>query len=173
MRIFFSKVQFLFVLFGMLLLSVACNPETDYPAIPYIDYRSCSVSPEEDVLHISFYFQDGDGNIGFLGTGDTFAPYVGEYRHNLHLMVLDQDSSGVFFPFMITSQDTAFYNYRINYIEPESRNHSLKGTMEIAFSDLPVIKQKSKYGIIRFQLYLYDRDLQKSNIILTPPFSIN
>tara|TARA_Y100001972_G_scaffold129147_2_gene194539 strand:- start:6122 stop:6862 length:741 start_codon:yes stop_codon:yes gene_type:complete len=67
---------------------LSCYRETDISDIPYIEFRSLEFVPGSsfDSLVLSFYFEDGDGNVG-LFSRETFPPF-----HPFDYVVDDDDS---------------------------------------------------------------------------------
>ncbi len=172
-----TKILFLFVIFAISFF-YACDREDDYSKIPYISliepdgmYKLDSASE----FTLKFYFQDGDGNLGFY-PGDTFAPYVGEYRNNLHILVYDKDSAGNYNKMTVPQLqlDSVAFNYNINneYLIPVSKNGSIKGEMQVLLSEIQNCRTYSKTGYVKFRIYMYDRDLNKSNVIFTDEIKV-
>jgi len=70
--------------------------------------------------------------------------------------------------------ENVVYSYIIPDLSADLyRKASIKGMLDIqisgGFAFIPLL---SKQGTIRFEIYMYDRDLIQSNIITTPDISI-
>ena len=96
---------------------------------------------------------DGDGNFG-LETIDTASPYIDEFQQNFHSV-----------PFYIENNETLQLPYDINYRIPRLRNEGnnkfIKAKVTI---DIMLAKASFPYDSVLFTYYVYDRDLQKSNV---------
>jgi hypothetical protein len=49
---------------------------------------------------------------------------------------------------------------------------SVRGQLNLRVNVNPGMRSNSKQGIVRFEMYMYDRDLIQSNIVVTPDISI-
>jgi hypothetical protein len=71
--------------------------------------------------------------------------------------------NGVYFPVDTPEIGTPFY-FRTKYIEPIGQNKTLKCTIYINLDfDIP-----SSWDTVKFDFFMYDRALNKSNIESTP-----
>lgn len=155
----------------------SCVKPKEFPDEPYIEFRRNIIGAQVGVggdtmptLSVEFYFQDGDGDIGRRDEEEK-EPYVGEYFHNLHFSLLEvlpdssrvqvyqQDSTGAFFP--IT------YNYHLHYIEPVNGNKALRGSITWQVDDFPSTAFFMRGKTVCYSFYLYDRALNKSNVVCT------
>ncbi|MFH1120569.1 MAG: hypothetical protein V1775_12165 [Bacteroidota bacterium] len=165
----------LFILLPFVLFS--CKKYEDYPPEPTIQFMDFILLPDDQgidqrgVLRLSF--ADGDGNIG-LYDYDTLPPY----DYNLFVKYFERQN-GVFREiFLITSDiindttivyDTANFNGRIPILTPAGKNKAISGEIE---DTLFVNNPLSAFDTIMFEAYILDRELNKSNIIQTPPIII-
>lgn len=159
-RIFFGCVAFC--------IFFACVKESEFPVEPYIEYRSQSISEDRSHLFFTFYFQDGDGDIG-LFPKDTVFPFVGEHYYNIYFIPFEK-KEGVYDTLRsIRPPYTArVYPYRIKYIEAVNSNGVLKGDIQWDMQDFGRLGQEFPGRTIRFEMYIYDRALHKSNTIYSP-----
>jgi hypothetical protein len=104
---------------------------------------------------LKFSFIDGDGDIG-LKSSDTSAAY----KYDLFINYYEKQK-GVF---KLMELPDITFNSRIPYIESNSEDGSVKGEVEI---EIFINNPYSKYDTIRFDAYILDRALNKSNIITT------
>jgi hypothetical protein len=109
---------------------------------------------------ISFYYQDGDGDIG-LSEGDTFPPFdtASPYYYNLVITYYEKQN-GTFVPVDLSPPFSA----RIPVLTPNDPGKPIKG-----FIDETLILYPPPNDTIKFELFIYDRALHKSNTISTPP----
>jgi hypothetical protein len=168
MNVFTLKRVFAVIMLATIL--TACLKRQDYPptpAIEYTDFKMYGQDSAELVLH----FTDGDGDIG-LDEDDTTGSFAPDqpYYYNFVATYFYKDTSGLFVPFdekpsSPDTLDTLRYRYRIPNITPEGQNKVLDGDMIIKF-------RYPYYGpghtAFKYEIYIYDRSLQKSNVIVSP-----
>ncbi len=154
-----------------------CVKPKEFPPEPYLEFRrnilGAQVGAGGDTtltLAVEFYFQDGAGDIGRKDEEEK-EPYVGEYFHNLHFRLMEvladstcrqvyqTDSTGARYP--IT------YDYHLHYIEPVNGNKSLRGTITWQVDDFASTAFFMKGKTVLYDFYLYDRALNKSNVVRT------
>jgi hypothetical protein len=109
---------------------------------------------------LAFSYQDGDGDIG-LNPGDTFSPYQrnGDYYYNLVINYFEKQN-GVFVPISLAIPFSA----RIPVLTPDDPDKPIKGFIEESLTLYP----PPPHDTIRFEAFIYDRALHKSNTITTP-----
>lgn len=165
------------ILFLSILIAGSCKKYEDFPSEPVIEYMDFTLLRDEMGIDqrgiLKFSYTDGDGNIGLHDT-DTMAPY----DYNLFIRYFEQQN-GVFKEiFLITPTypndttviyDTATFNGRIPILTPAGKNKAIRGEIE---DTLFVNNVLSLYDTIKFEAYIVDRDLNKSNTITTPPIII-
>ena len=151
-------------------LLVSCLKREEFPPNPLIEYSEF-VKYGTDSANFVFTFTDGDGDIG-LDEGDTtgsFAPGQ-PYYYNFVMTYYYKDASGNFVPYDANPatpgvMDTLMYRYRIPDITPEGQNKVLDGEMRIK---LLAPYYGLGHQVYKYDAYIYDRSLQKSNVIITP-----
>lgn len=145
-----------------------CIKEEQYPLEPIIEYKSfmtdTAVDGKDSLGFITISYTDGDGNIG-LFAWDTVEPR--KYNYYLKFMQLI-DGKLV----EVKPADTSItFNARIPLLTPAGKNKNIKGditmTMELYFAS-----QILQSNTIAFEIYIKDRDLNKSNTVITPNFEI-
>jgi len=168
------------VLFAGSLSFYSCVPDEEYPLEPQIEFLDF-VRYGNDSASFRITFTDGDGDIG-LAEEDTVYPYheSGDYYFNCLMPYEYKNSSGNFVPFMILNPDTNAFNdtiasndsiplvfpYRIPLVLLNGQVKALNGEIHI--------KMYAPYKIhpaYRYQCYIYDRALNKSNVITSPEFN--
>ena len=160
----------LIVLAGVLLiLLVACKPESCDTTVPIIKYESFIQFQDSSGL-LKITFEDCDGDMG-LKDEDSLPPFA----YNLFLDYFEmRDGQWVeLVPCDSPSQTTPpclpfpFY-YRIPYIEPEGQHKRLEGEIEVAIEPFYFNIFSVHSDSIKFEIALQDRALQKSNVVSTP-----
>lgn len=161
----------------VLLISISCKKYEEYPPEPVLEFtdflilRDTAGIDQRGILKMTY--TDGDGNIG-LNDSDTIAPY----DYNLFIKYFELQR-GVFKEiFLITPNyindstviyDTATFNGRIPILTPAGKNKAIRGEIE---DTLFINNPLSIYDTIKFEVYIVDRDLNKSNTISTPPIVV-
>ena len=157
--------QLLLLLMASGLILSACTKHEVYSVIPRIEYKSFDKIPNgtssDNKAYMTINFKDGDGDIG-LNAGDTFPPFNpgNPYYYNFIIDYYElQGDSFVKIDLPITN------NSRIPYIEPNLAELGIKGEIEI---ELYFNNIMSDADSIRYEMYIIDRALHKSNVIMTP-----
>ncbi|MBD5389675.1 hypothetical protein HDR64_00995 [bacterium] len=150
------------------LLSVflsGCVKPKECSEIPYLEYRSAEISgriaPTGDtvpVLDLTFYFQDGDGDIGTDGNETVlFFALQEKLNDSLYEQVYAVDDTGGRFAIE--------YQYMLRPIEAVTSNGAVYGTMTWRMEEFADIAREFDGHTIRFAIWLFDRKKQKSNVI--------
>ncbi|SRR5258705_3348306 len=150
-----------------MLVFAGCKKADEYPIEPVITFKSLSTIKDangydnEGVLEIEF--TDGDGDLG-LSPSDTISPFTGEYGNNVH---------AIFYRF-INGSWTPWSQFddlgRIQVITPEGNQKAIRGVIRKDHIGFPLNVTNLR---VRFDVYIYDRALHKSNIITTSEIIIN
>jgi hypothetical protein len=163
---------FLFAVIGFCLSS--CVKKANYSDIPYITYNSfspfCSGSTT-DSAYLRVNFQDGDGDIGY-DAQDASAPF------DFYVMELvNYNGTYVGYPYL-QLHDSLIFSYHIPYITPTGKDKSLNGIIQINLeSNLqnsipPTTIPGYNFHNVEFQVWIFDRAGNKSNVITTPPLTL-
>jgi len=150
-------------LIGLLLIS-SCVKQEEFSEIPAISLRqfvSIFDTGQYAVKGVlSFDFQDGDGDIG-LNPGDTFPPYnrASGYYYNLVIRYFEKQDS-VYVEVVLDPPFSA----RIPVLNPDYPGKAIKGFI----SDTLAMDPAPDFDTIRFEFFIYDRALNKSNVLTTP-----
>lgn len=174
----FSNI-ILFALIFVLFTVSACRKVQKFPDVPYIEYLSFEkiYNPDLELSDrgvLSFSFEDGDGDIG-LNSGDTFPPYnpSSEYHYNLIITYFEMQNGQLtevpitWYNPQTEQFDTLTLSARIPNLTPEGVNKSISGEI---YDTLFIYNFNSNYDTIKFDAYIIDRALNKSNTISTPLF---
>lgn len=148
-----------------LLLFTSCTKHDTYSVIPEIEYKSFDKIPTssgiDDKALLTISFTDGDGDIG-LNPEDTFPPYNASSPYYYNFIIDYYEQQGDSF----VKIDLPFTNNsRIPYVEADLVERGIKGeiTIEVFFNNI-----MSNADSIRYELYILDRSLHKSNSVTTP-----
>ncbi len=147
-----------------LFLLLACEKiAPEYPDEPVVDYQGFGLFIATDALgnknlvgKLSFKFTDGDGNIGLPDPQDTSEVSLPDtLRYNLFLHLYDLDGNEYV---QIPEEQGGILKYRIPVLDKNPTSGTLD--LDIAY---PVII----HDTIFYTFYIYDRDLNRSNIDTT------
>lgn len=173
----------------LVLVFYACKKETTpAPAPPIITFGSFTTSDAYTGV-FTFNFSDADGDIG-LNPSDTSGPYatntVGYYDFYMRYYCWSPHANKYityYFPFgsnLLT--DSAILTYRIPFVTNNTKNKGLNGQIIINFDgtgykppDQPITitptpPNSDSLHHFRFEFWIYDRALHKSNVVTTPGF---
>lgn len=159
-----NKVFFTLFIISIALIS-SCIKKDEYSPIPSIAFKDF-VKRGTDSADFIITFKDGDGNIG-LNQWDTtgnFAP-TSPYHYNLVMKYFYKKADGAFEQFVIPGGDTLVYNYRMPDITPNGQNKALAGEILVG---MIAPYYYPGHTTIRYDVHIYDRELNKSNVITTP-----
>jgi len=157
----FLILIFLGACFGII---SGCMKKQSFPETPAISYLGMELTYDQSnvlrqgILDISY--QDGDGNIG-LNDNDTFPPFQknGPYYYNYVIKCFEK-RNGVYEPL----NDSIPFSARIPVLSPDDPNKAISGFIMDTITFYPPIF----YDTIKFEAFIYDRSLNKSNVITTP-----
>jgi hypothetical protein len=165
----YIAILFLMVMGWMFITS--CNKGDEYPDEPLIEfmsfskvYNSTTGIYDRGVLKLSF--TDGDGNIG-LTDSDTIYPY----DYNLYITYFEVQNGDtvkvplVYWDNVLQRYDTLSHNARIPMLTPAGQEKAIKGEIE---DILDIYNFQSSFDTLLFEIYVVDRSLNKSNVIITP-----
>ncbi|MCQ2975197.1 MAG: hypothetical protein MJ211_10375 [Bacteroidales bacterium] len=153
----------------------ACEELESYGPMPEVEFVKVYLADTIDalknnVIHQKIYLNviDGDGNLG-LNKEDSSGNFSIDsiYYHNLFLTVNYKDSTGNYNLLKDLSENL---KYRIPYNKPVGQNKYLKAEIKV---DLDIPKSYIKYDTIQYEFYVYDRELNKSNICKSCDIPIN
>jgi hypothetical protein len=156
-------IKNLFIIIIVAIALNSCKKIVQLPAVPRIEFTSFAIFDTVDILgnhakggRLKFYFEDCDGDLGLDVPNDN-----------------QTDTTNLFFTLFRkkgTNMVPAASNdplkpssYRIPYMERLGRNKILKGTISITFLYLFY----SPADTIRYDFYIMDRALNKSNVAST------
>lgn len=143
---------------------IACNKLETYDDRPIITESSYSLLQNDagvdTSLVLKFTFTDGDGNVG-LSTNDTIAPYDANVMIDYYEKI-----DGVFTKIIIPgTTDTLNFNSRIKAFgsgNPTKAEVEVKVNISVVLADT-----------VKFDYYILDKDLNKSNTVTTGTIVLN
>lgn len=158
------------IFLGLVVLGFSsCEKPQDYSPIPEIEYISTVFTQNVDQniteATISFSFIDGDGDLG-LEQADTMGQFAPDQEFYYNLI----------FDFYEKKNDTLKLSPRKDYFrfqnisKSQTTNKVLKGDMEVTIN-FENSQSFSDTSIFRF--YIYDRALNKSNVVETHEIYLN
>ncbi len=153
-----------------LLILHSCIDRDEYPIVPYIEFSDFYVvidqSSGKETGVIVLSFTDGDGDIG-LAPKDTVYPYQlgGDYYYN-YIMYFYKKQGTEF-----VKIETPYY-IRIPVINPDEFPQNLDGEIYINI-DVDILRTAVPDGIFKFDAFIYDRALHKSNTIMSPVIQLD
>ena len=160
----YSKLQ-LFIVLTALAFLIACRKQENFPDVPSIAFKSFAKIPNGTLIdqkgNITFSFADGKGDIG-LSASDTLAPFNpgSPYYYNFFIHYFERQK-GIWTEVIPPLP----FNARIPIVNPSGKEMPLTGDIQM---EIYINNQASAYDTIRFDLYILDRGLNKSNTITTP-----
>lgn len=145
-----------------------CIKEVQYPVEPKIEFGGFAtlrdVNKKDSIGAITISYTDGDGNIGLYAI-DTVEPR----KYNFYLKFMQKVNNQLVEVKPVDSNVT--FNARIPVLTPEGRNKNIKGNITMSI-ELYFARDILLSDTIAFEVYIKDRDLNKSNVIETPLFII-
>lgn len=150
-----ERLPSILLLFFTLSLCSSCLKKEDISPIPLIAFKDFVANKDTANLYINF--TDGDGDIG-LTQNDTTPPN----NYNCFISYIEKQN-GVW-----VKRDLPIeFNYRIPMVNTSNKKKSIKGEIKIAIKPY-YYDPFSLFDTIKYELYIMDRALNKSNIISTP-----
>jgi len=162
-------VNFIFIL---ILVFFSCIKKKSFPTTPVIDYKDF-VNYGTDSAYFSLNFTDGDGDFG-LSADDTIGSYSknSPYYYNLYMKYMFKNSTGNWAAYFNPSplvNDTQYYKFRVPLILQSGQDKSMDGEVRVKLTDLrPSVLHKE----IKYVFYIYDKALNKSNVVTSPVFAL-
>ena len=140
---------------------IGCQPETQYPIEPVIEFESFVADGDKGVVTVSF--TDGDGDIG-LEEYETQPPYDTSsiYFNNLFI-AYEEKVDGVWQPGLDADNNPIIFRFRIPNVTPEGQNKALKGKIEAKIEPIYYDPNSLDSDTIRLKVKIVDRALHWSN----------
>lgn len=148
-----------------------CKKPDEFPLIPSIEFKSIYSTKNsqgyDQKVFVTVSFTDGDGNIGYYSVESgrnepMFDDPTSQYYNNFIVKTLILQN-GIW-----NSIDTPI-SARIPYLTPEGANKGLRGEILREFTvPIPLVQDT-----LRYEIFIYDRALNKSNTISTSNIILN
>ena len=165
------KAKFLLWILLATLCFTSCRPRHPFSDIPTLQFVSLEKidngTAVDDEALLTVYFTDGDGNIG-LNASDNQPPFdtASEFYYNFFITYYELQN-GVW----VSPEDLKNnFNARLPRFLSSDIEEPIDGNIE---SIININNPYSSFDTIRFECYLVDRDLNKSNIIYTDTLVVN
>jgi hypothetical protein len=146
-----------------IILFTACKKPKTFPSEPVIVFKDLVKHTNEqgidDSLKLIISFTDGDGDIG-LAQSDTLAPYNpgSVYYFDFYIKYfIKHNGNFEEIPLLVGGQ-------KIPFIKNEGKDKSLSGDIVM---QLDIFGFQWNNDTLKFEAYIYDRALHKSNTIST------
>ncbi|MCC7233347.1 MAG: hypothetical protein IT242_10405 [Bacteroidia bacterium] len=157
--------RFFLPLLAVVILTVSCKKPDEYPIIPAIDFKNIySVRDNQgydENVYVTIGFTDGDGDIGYhtveSGLNDPIFDDPASPYYNDYIVTTYKLNNGTW-----SVLDT-FLRARLPFLTPDGPNKSLKGEIVREFP-VPLALVNDT---LRYEIFLYDRALHKSNVVTT------
>ena len=162
-------------LFLLLFFFYACVKKEVYPIEPHIDLISFTKLTDTTGIDqlgvIGLSYTDGDGDLGLTPDQNS-----GNYLYNIFIKYFEK-KKGHFEEVILTTPnpqtgkpDTLWFNGRIPYLTPIGKTKGISGEIN---DTLFINNYSSPYDTIKYQIYIQDRALHKSNVVETPEIVVN
>jgi len=142
----------------------SCMKQESYPDVPEIAYSNWvsfyDTGKYPTAAALTITFRDGKGDIG-LNPWDTLPPYNknGDYYYN-YVITYFEKQHGTWTKIDLYPPFSA----RIPVLTPDYPDKPIKGVIV----DTLTMNPKPVFDTIRLELFIYDRALNKSNVVTTP-----
>ncbi len=160
MNILNPKIStFLLLSYAVLIITLlnSCLKKQTASPIPNIQFNKFEAQKDTANLYIDFI--DGDGDIGLLQS-DTVPPN----NYNCFITYIEKQKGK-----WVKRELPIDFNYRIPVINKSNKKKTLQGLIKIAIKPF-YYDPYSKYDTIKYEMYIVDKALNKSNVITTPEF---
>lgn len=171
-----KRIFILLPLFSALFFSEGCKKEESFPPEPSIEFSEFR-QLGHDSAQVVISFTDGDGDIG-LSQGDTTAPFnsTSKYYYNFFMRYYYQDSLGNFKPYLAylnndTILDTLDFKYRVPNLTQNDQLESLTGDIIVTLYPFTLYHAPG-HQVIRYEIYIVDRELHESNKVMSNDIEI-
>jgi hypothetical protein len=154
-------IKFPVVVVTAILMLLSCRKIEKLSPTPAIKFNSFTVFDTLDILgnaakagRLSFYFEDGDGDVGLDPPTDFQIDSTNMY------FTLFRKVGGIMEPAPVVDPLLPYAAYRIPFMERLGQNKILKGTILVTF----LYQFYSQDDTIRYDFYIRDRMLNDSNV---------
>jgi hypothetical protein len=166
-----------FLFLAMIAAFSGCYSIPEYPEAPSITFNSVRFQETNstDYIYLSLNYKDGDGDLG-LDQSDLSDPRFADSIEVNGIKRLNPDRYNIF-PVLLRKEGDEYVPFLpggYNGIFPRLREFRSKGPIEgvlqYRLSSINFFNQDS--SIAKVRVYIQDRNLNRSNILETPPFPV-
>ncbi|MDR2906920.1 MAG: hypothetical protein LBU91_02885 [Bacteroidales bacterium] len=174
-----TKIQFFFIIALVSVGFFSCDPNEELPpetVLKYVGYQPVGNDSVITGLSLQIHVEKGNGNIGMETWEKETPPFVGEYADNLYVNVFDKQEDGTYDTLkrrVNNIMENVYYPYCIPPLGTDPKS-SVRATLNIGIytPNFDFLQADSKLDSVYFEIYMYDRDLNQSNIIRTDTIQI-
>jgi len=148
----------------LLLLASGCLKKESYPDTPAIELKGFTLMfdsaqfAKRGILSISY--TDGNGDIG-LSEGDTLPPYSRDSLCYYNLVINYYEKQNGTFHLVVLNPP---FSGRLPLLSPDYPGKAIKGII----TDTLLMNPAPVFDTVKFEVFLYDHALNKSNTVTTP-----
>ena len=157
----------------------SCFTVPEFPMAPSISLNTAffQEEPQTDYIYLTINYKDGDGDLG-LNTNDlTVSPFTefidsagtqirNPNHFNIFPVLQRKNEQGEYEDVLAANYDGIFPRLR----EANFKKGPIEGTLQYKMGSINFFGQDS--SIAKVRIYIKDRNLNKSNVIETPPFPV-
>ncbi|MCC3159288.1 hypothetical protein LJ737_18745 [Hymenobacter sp. 15J16-1T3B] len=160
------------------LLVFSCEPAPDYPVEPSIEFKSMRAervdkpAPETDVneIFVTITYKDGDGDLGLAAEDLNSPPYnAPPYNFNYYAKMYVFNSRTNQFV-----EDLSFNGTFARMLAADAKAQPIRGELTYNINKgngFPInYPQYAPGNKVKFDIYIYDRAKNKSNVITTEEY---
>lgn len=142
------------------------KPDTNNNPIPEIEFLDFKAKGDTGVFTVSF--KDGDGDIG-LKPSDTIGEfhYSKPFYNNMFFEYYEKNDFLGWQKGKNSQGEDIVIERRLPYLEPNGSDKSLEGEIQITLEPRYFNPASKNSDTVKFVIYLYDRQLNKSNEVET------
>lgn len=164
------KNQLLFILSAVFAVILAsCLKPDDFPSEPHITLNRIDIdAANQATLYLNF--TDGDGNFGLEPGENTDLTDACVKRYNLFLDPYELQS-GTWVKVThdpCLDEDNIPLYYTVPWAKPKGQIQTQKGEIKVELGD--GWYESNDYDTLRMEIYIVDRDFNKSNVIVTEQY---
>jgi hypothetical protein len=159
-------------------LLVSCENIPQYPSVPEIHYKSLAftrvydtaLASYQDYGILTFSFRDGDADLGVYQEVDTNQNYPDSVRHGIFISFFSKENGKYIEQIIVRNNDTLSFDSWLPYnskMDRVGQDKTIKGTIKVSMSFVDTLP----YDTMRFQFFIRDRAMHKSNIEVTDDFT--
>ena len=144
------------------------TPEIEFDSIDQVVVFDPLTLAQTDSITISVGFKDGDGDLGLDNGEANTGKYVGEYSKNFHLTFFKK-INGVFKDITNDGPVPLDFGGAFERLAPTDEIAPIEGRLSNHLLLLHVNNSDfiTQHDTLRFEVYVYDRALNRSNTITT------